>query len=184
MNNESIILLAIDIVRSLTTCRTHRSHSPSPSYTRITIMHRPSLKSSLFLYSMHLRPASIDNNTASDELARMAFAQENAEKLSSMGQVFGARLILEVFGSMGATWGSSEILGLRVESNSWFWRPCALIVGVVFLIRWINQVRDYVVEENIQLFPTRILLSDGGEGEEKPLLPSQYLPDWMRVRKK
>jgi hypothetical protein len=143
-------------------------------------MPRPSLKSSLFLYSMHLRPASIVNNNASDELARMAFAQENAEKLSRMIQVFGARLILEVCGSMGATWGSSEILGLRVASNSWFWRPCALIVGVVFLTRWIKQVQDYVVEENIQLFPMRVS-SDGREGEEKPLLASQYLPDWMRV---
>jgi hypothetical protein len=85
---------------------------------------------------------------------------------------------------MGASWGTSEILGLRVASNVWFWRPCALIVGVIFLVRWINQVREYVVEENIELFPKiGSSAASGGEGEEKPLLASQYLPDWLRTKK-
>lgn len=143
-------------------------------------MSRPSLKSSLFQYSMHLRPAGIDSNESGD-LARIAFAKENAEKLSCLLQVFGAKFVLEVLGSMGATWGSSEILGLRVASNAWFWRPCALLVGFIFLLRWLNQIREYAVEENIQLFPIRSS-SHSGVGEEKPLLSSQYLPDWLRVK--
>jgi hypothetical protein len=141
------------------------------------------MQNSLFLYSMHLRPASLGNDS-SDELATMAFAKENSEKLMRLFQIFGAKFILEVCGAMGASWGTSEILGLRVASNVWFWRPCALIVGVIFLVRWINQVREYVVEENIELFPKiGSSAASGGEGEEKPLLASQYLPDWLRTKK-
>ena len=149
----------------------------------IISMPRPSLKNSLFLYSMHLRPSNLSNTSVTDEIATMAFAKENSEKLLGLLQVFGAKLMLEVCGSMGATWGSSEVLGLRVASNSWFWRSCALIVGVIFLVRWIQQVKEYVLEEDIQLFPNpRRTSSDGGEGEGKPLLASQYLPDWLRVK--
>ncbi|KAL3763352.1 hypothetical protein ACHAWU_001925 [Discostella pseudostelligera] len=141
------------------------------------------MQNSLFLYSMHLRPASL-GNASSDELATMAFAKENSEKLMRLFQIFGAKFILEVCGAMGATWGSSEVLCLRSASNVWFWRPCALIVGVIFFVRWINQAREYVVKENIELFPTiGSSASGGGEGEEKPLLASQYLPDWLRTKK-
>ena len=56
-------------------------------------------------------------------------------------QIFLPKLILEVFGAAGAIWGVSEAVGLRSSSTVWFWRPAALIVGGVFGVRWIVQVR-------------------------------------------
>jgi hypothetical protein len=68
-------------------------------------------------------------------------------------QIFSARLVLEVFGGAGAIWGFSEAIGLRTPETVWFWRPCALIVGVIFFVRWCMQIQDYVLEENL-LFPS------------------------------
>ena len=62
-------------------------------------------------------------------------------------QIFSAKLVLEVFGGAGAIWGFSEAVGLRNKNTEWFWRPCALVFGVVFFIRWILQIRDYLHEE-------------------------------------
>jgi hypothetical protein len=64
-------------------------------------------------------------------------------------QIFSARLVLEVFGGAGAIWGFSEAIGLRTPETVWFWRPCALIVGVIFFVRWCMQIQDYVFEENL-----------------------------------
>lgn len=54
------------------------------------------------------------------------------------------KFILDVIGSAGAVWGFSEVVGLRTEGTVWFWRPVALLVGVVFLIRWMNQVQGSI----------------------------------------
>ncbi len=61
-------------------------------------------------------------------------------------QIFSARLVLEVFGGAGAIWGFSEAVGLRTNATVWFWRPCALIVGSIFFLRWLMQIRDYIAE--------------------------------------
>lgn len=61
-------------------------------------------------------------------------------------QIFSAKLVLEVFGGGGAIWGFSEAVGFRVPSTVWFWRPCALVVGMIFFVRWIRQIQDYLVE--------------------------------------
>ena len=63
-------------------------------------------------------------------------------------QIFSARLVLEVFGGAGAIWGFSEAMTFRVPSTVWFWRPTALTFGVIFFVRWIMQIQDYVVEAN------------------------------------
>mmetsp|Transcript_5260 Transcript_5260/g.9661 ORF Transcript_5260/g.9661 Transcript_5260/m.9661 type:complete len:125 (+) Transcript_5260:115-489(+) len=81
------------------------------------------------------------------------------EKLLRLLQIFSAKLVLEVFGGAGAIWGFSEAVGLRVASNVWFWRPCALTVGTIFFARWLCQIQDYIIEEDLQLF--------GGKGEKK-----------------
>mmetsp|Transcript_5937 Transcript_5937/g.11219 ORF Transcript_5937/g.11219 Transcript_5937/m.11219 type:complete len:138 (-) Transcript_5937:1247-1660(-) len=59
---------------------------------------------------------------------------------------FSARLVLEVFGGGGAIWGFSEVLGLRKDSTLWFWRPCALGVTILFFVRWIMQIQEYLEE--------------------------------------
>lgn len=73
----------------------------------------------------------------------------NNNKLIRLFQIFGAKLVLEVFGGAGAIWGFSEAIGLRSSSTIWFWRPCALLFGAVFFWRWIFQMRDYIMEEEI-----------------------------------
>lgn len=62
-------------------------------------------------------------------------------------QIYVPKLILEVFGSAGAIWGFSEVIGLRVSSTVWFWRPCAFCVGVIFFGRWVCEIRDDFVRE-------------------------------------
>lgn len=61
-------------------------------------------------------------------------------------QIFSAKLVLEVFGGAGAIWGFSEAVGLRKPDTLWFWRPCALVFGAIFFIRWMMQIQDYLVE--------------------------------------
>lgn len=55
-------------------------------------------------------------------------------------EVYGPKFVLEVLGSSGAVWGSSEVFGLRNEETREFWRHSAIIVGIVFLSRWIRQI--------------------------------------------
>mmetsp|Transcript_2113 Transcript_2113/g.4040 ORF Transcript_2113/g.4040 Transcript_2113/m.4040 type:complete len:117 (+) Transcript_2113:774-1124(+) len=62
-------------------------------------------------------------------------------------QIYISKLILEVFGSAGAIWGFSEVIGLRVSSTVWFWRPCAFCVGVIFFGRWVCEIRENFVKE-------------------------------------
>ena len=61
-------------------------------------------------------------------------------------QTFSAKLILEVMGGAGAVWGFSEVVGLRNESNWWFWRPVAKLIGLIFLARWSLQLRSKIRE--------------------------------------
>ena len=56
-------------------------------------------------------------------------------------QQYSVKFVLEVLGGAGAVWGSSEAMGLRTSRNVWFFRPLALAVGTVFLIRWLVQLR-------------------------------------------
>ena len=88
-------------------------------------------------------------------------------KLIRLLQIFSARLILEVFGGAGAIWGFSEAVGLRVTSTIWFWRPVALTVGVIFFCRWVGQIQDYLMEENIQLIKFFREKREGVDGEEE-----------------
>lgn len=62
-------------------------------------------------------------------------------------QTFSAKLVLEVFGGAGAIWGFSEVIGLRRPETIWFWRPFALTFGMIFFVRWIMQIQDYIIVE-------------------------------------
>ena len=74
----------------------------------------------------------------------------NREKLIRLLQIFSAKLVLEVCGGGGAIWGFSEAIGLRTTSNVWFWRPVALLTGLIFFFRWFGQVQEYVMEQEIK----------------------------------
>ena len=65
---------------------------------------------------------------------------------SKLFQMFGAKLVLEVFGGGGAIWGFSEVLTLRNADTVWFWRPCATAVGIIFFCRWVLQMKDYMTQ--------------------------------------
>lgn len=70
-----------------------------------------------------------------------------SKQLVHLVQIFSAKLVLEVFGAAGAIWGCSEATTLRNSDNIGFWRPLALSVGIIFFIRWIFQIRDYIQEQ-------------------------------------
>jgi hypothetical protein len=53
---------------------------------------------------------------------------------------FSCKLILEVWGSGGAIWGFSEAIGLRTPLTIYLWRPTAILVSMVFFIRWLLQL--------------------------------------------
>jgi hypothetical protein len=80
---------------------------------------------------------------------------KQTEKLLNLLHIFGANLILQVFGGAGAVWGFSEVIGLRTPETVWLWRPVAQFVGAVFFARWILELDAHLKEENIVLFPRR-----------------------------
>jgi hypothetical protein len=92
-------------------------------------------------------------------LSMMAVLLLSAQRLDQnqwirLLQIFCVRLVLEVFGSAGAIWGLSEAVGLRSSQSAWFWRPVALSVGMIFLVRWIGQIQDYIQSEASSCTPT------------------------------
>eukprot|EP00571_Detonula_confervacea_P013581 CAMPEP_0172311700 /NCGR_PEP_ID=MMETSP1058-20130122/15593_1 /TAXON_ID=83371 /ORGANISM="Detonula confervacea, Strain CCMP 353" /LENGTH=107 /DNA_ID=CAMNT_0013024973 /DNA_START=207 /DNA_END=530 /DNA_ORIENTATION=- len=100
-------------------------------------------------------------------------SKSNSDKLIRLFQIFSAKLVLEVFGGAGAIWGFSEAVGLRVATNIWFWRPCALTVGTIFFARWIMQMQDCILEENIRL-PFAVGKAANGDDEENISLHPQH----------
>ena len=72
--------------------------------------------------------------------------QDEVASITRFSQIFAAKLILEVFGSVGAVWGFADIITIRTESNERFWRYSALAVGFVFFIRFVLQIDAYLSE--------------------------------------
>ncbi len=68
----------------------------------------------------------------------------NIQLMKDVLRIFSAKLVLEVFGGAGAIWGFSEAVTLRNPHTVWFWRPAALLVGVIFFARWMLQIKDYI----------------------------------------
>jgi len=65
---------------------------------------------------------------------------------SRLFQIFSAKIVLEVFGAGGAIWGISEALTLRTHETQEFWRNKAIIVAIIFTIRYFFQMKDYTAE--------------------------------------
>mmetsp|Transcript_48 Transcript_48/g.57 ORF Transcript_48/g.57 Transcript_48/m.57 type:complete len:111 (+) Transcript_48:185-517(+) len=84
-------------------------------------------------------------------------------------QIFSAKMVLEVFGGAGAIWGFSEAVGLRHPSTIWFWRPCALIIGAVFFVRWMMQIQDFIDENKSKRLGTFHHEMVKSETDELPL---------------
>ena len=58
-------------------------------------------------------------------------------------QTYASKFILNVLGGAGAIWGCAEAMALRTPHNSMEWRLAAMIVGVLFFIRWTCQLLTY-----------------------------------------
>lgn len=58
-------------------------------------------------------------------------------------QTYASKFILNVLGGAGAIWGCAEAMTLRKPHNSMEWRLAAMIVGVLFFIRWTCQLLTY-----------------------------------------
>eukprot|EP00980_Cylindrotheca_fusiformis_P003834 scaffold858_cov123-Cylindrotheca_fusiformis.AAC.10 len=91
-------------------------------------------------------------------------------------QVFLPKLVLEVLGGAGAIWGFSEAVGLRNESNIWFWRPVALSVGSLFLARWLKQVHIFLTWQEDEVEKPRV------EGELSSLVLQETIAFEHRLR--
>jgi len=112
----------------------------------------------------------------SNDYTRVGVVSSNDEKnWTRLVQIFSARFVLEVLGGAGAIWGFSEVLTFRNPSTLWFWRPCALTIGTIFLCRWILQMVDFVAEMTgsmrskeslrlFQVFAAKIVLEVFGGG--------------------
>mmetsp|Transcript_30213 Transcript_30213/g.46263 ORF Transcript_30213/g.46263 Transcript_30213/m.46263 type:complete len:257 (-) Transcript_30213:55-825(-) len=61
-------------------------------------------------------------------------------------QIFLAKLVLEVFGGAGAIWGFSEIMTWRNPETQGFWRLNALIACACFYIRFLVEMKEYVID--------------------------------------
>ena len=57
-----------------------------------------------------------------------------------------ARLFLDVFGAAGATWGTSEVCGLRHDKTNNLWRILSSAVGILFGIRYVILQRSKFVD--------------------------------------
>lgn len=69
-------------------------------------------------------------------------------------QIFAAKLVLEVFGGAGAIWGFSEALTLRNAETVEYWRFRALVIGFIFFIRWVLQIKDFLTEVKEEMYST------------------------------
>jgi len=70
---------------------------------------------------------------------------EKIDPWTRFWQIFSAKLVLEVFGGCGAIWGFSEVLTLRNPLTQELWRFNALTVGFIFFIRYLMQMKDYII---------------------------------------
>ena len=91
-------------------------------------------------------PMQVYSTTTSSPSQSQSNSSSSFRQWQRLLQTFSAKLILEVMGGAGAVWGFSEVVGLRNESNWWFWRPVAKMIGLIFLARWSLQLRSKIRE--------------------------------------
>ena len=58
-------------------------------------------------------------------------------------QLYASKFVLQVLGGAGAVWGSAEVVTFRTPSTTTEWRLASIVVGCIFLIRWIFQISAY-----------------------------------------
>jgi hypothetical protein len=68
-------------------------------------------------------------------------------KLLRWYEAITVKLILEVFGAVGACWGFSEIATWRNPDTTYVWRPISLAMGALFFVGWIMQLVKFIQSE-------------------------------------
>ena len=58
-------------------------------------------------------------------------------------QIHASKFVLQVLGSAGAVWGSAEVVTFRKPTTTTEWRIVSIVVGCLFLIRWVFQIIAY-----------------------------------------
>jgi len=87
-------------------------------------------------------------------------------KVVRLFQIFSARLVLEVFGAGGAIWGFSEVMTFRRPETQEFWRRNAMVVAVIFTVRFFMQIKDFIEEveeaqaKKLEITPTISLATE------------------------
>eukprot|EP00956_Cyclotella_meneghiniana_P042769 scaffold249313_cov74-Cyclotella_meneghiniana.AAC.6 len=64
-------------------------------------------------------------------------------------EIFVIKVILEVFGAVGAIWGFSQLVFLRTEESIEFWRVVAISTMIGFAARWFIIMMQFTRSENI-----------------------------------
>ena len=86
----------------------------------------------------------MDKNSSSSSICRGPRRRDGRSpvRLQLLFEKYAPKFVLEVLGSSGAVWGSAEVLGFRDEETQEFWRHCAIMIGIVFFVRWTRQIYD------------------------------------------
>lgn len=103
----------------------------------------------------------------------------NTHNWTRLYQVFAAKFVLEVMGGGGAIWGFSEVCTFRTPVTQERWRLVALVVGSIFMCRFVLNIIDFLGEMNgkpytldqvkswkrfCQIFSARFILEVWGGG--------------------
>ena len=81
-------------------------------------------------------------------------------------EILVVELIIGVFGAVGAVWGFSEIVTLRNPETTKIWRPIAIGVGVIFLVRWILHLIIFIQSERESVAAKSQVQADETRSEE------------------
>mmetsp|Transcript_16604 Transcript_16604/g.40390 ORF Transcript_16604/g.40390 Transcript_16604/m.40390 type:complete len:198 (+) Transcript_16604:52-645(+) len=87
----------------------------------------------------------MDKTSSSSSIGRGPQRRDGRSSLPKAQLLFekyAPKFVLEVLGSSGAVWGSAEVLGFRNDETQGFWRHCAIMIGIIFFVRWTRQIYD------------------------------------------
>ena len=63
-------------------------------------------------------------------------------------EVVAVKFVLEVMGAAGAIWGCSQIVLLRTDETTHFWRVVAMITLIWFMIRWLRILVSFATNKH------------------------------------
>jgi len=100
---------------------------------------------------------------------------DSIDKKTRLFQIFSAKFVLEFMGGAGAIWGYSEVCTFRNPETMDVWRFNALMIGGIFFIRWLLQIKDFITNNDVegksdpfnrlfQIFSAKLVLEVFGGG--------------------